>query len=101
MNILPLPLAGCNLKWNQNGTVTYENAREYHYNPNESNGTLDDMLTIVNAPAGSISYTAKYQMTAIILKLQHTQILPLLLPQYSQNNHNSTENKGIMVLCLP
>ena len=53
-----------NLKWNHNGTVTYENVREYHYNSNESNGTLDDMLTIVNAPAGSISYTAKYQMTA-------------------------------------
>ena len=52
-----------NLKWNRNDTVTYENVREYHYNSNKSNGTLDDMLTIVNAPAGSISYTAKYQMT--------------------------------------
>ena len=53
-----------NLQWNSNGTVTYENVREYHYNPNESNGSLDDKITIVNAPAGSISYTAKYQMTA-------------------------------------
>ena len=53
-----------NLKWNLNGTVTYENIREYHYNSKESDGALDDMLTIVNAPAGSISYTAKHQMTA-------------------------------------
>ena len=49
-----------NLEWNSNGTVSYENIREYHFNPNESKGTLEDMITIVNAPAGSISYTAKH-----------------------------------------
>ena len=51
-----------NVKWNLNGTVTYQNVREYHFNPDASNGTLDDRLTIVNAPAGTISYTGKYQM---------------------------------------
>ena len=54
-----------NLEWNSNGTVSYENVREYHFNPNMSKGTLDEQLTIVNAPAGSISYTAKTQMTAM------------------------------------
>lgn len=54
-----------NLNWNLNGTVSYENVREYHFNQNTSKGTLDDQLTIVNAPAGSISYTAKTQMSAI------------------------------------
>ena len=54
-----------NVKWNLNGTVTYQNVREYHFNPDASNGTLDDRLTIVNAPAGSISYTGKYQINKL------------------------------------
>ena len=51
-----------NVHCNLNGTFTYQNVREYHFNPEASNGSLDEHLTIVNAPAGSISYTGKYQM---------------------------------------
>ena len=52
-----------NTKWNlHNGTVTYQNVREYHFNADASNGKLDDIITIVNAPAGTISYMGKYQM---------------------------------------
>ena len=54
-----------NVIWNPNGTVSYENVREYHFNPRKSKGSLDDKLTIVNAPAGSISYTAKHQMSSL------------------------------------
>merc|ERR1712096_473623 len=61
-----------NIKWNvdnggpNNGTVSYENMREYHFNVTESNGTLDQMITIVNTPAATVSYTANYL-------LHHTQ----------------------------
>ena len=55
-----------NLAWNLNGTVSYENVREYHFNANESKGTLDDMITIVNPPAGSISYTAKHMVISTL-----------------------------------
>ena len=52
-----------NVKWNlHNGTVTYQNVREYHFNADASNGTLDENLTIVNAPVATISYMAKYQL---------------------------------------
>ena len=54
-----------NIKWNSNGTVTYQNVREYHFNPNASIGSLQERLTIVNAPAGSISYTGKYHMNKL------------------------------------
>jgi len=58
-----------NVIWNPNGTVSYENVREYHFNPRKSKGSLDDKLTIVNAPAGSISYTAKHQMSSFVRSL--------------------------------
>ena len=49
-----------NSVWNSNGTVTYQNLREYHFNPADSNGSLDQNITIINVPSASISYTGKY-----------------------------------------
>jgi len=51
------------VNWNSNGTVTYKTQREYHFNPEESTGKLDDKITIANAISATISYIAKYNIT--------------------------------------
>ena len=56
-----------NTKWNlDNGTVTYQNVREYHFNAKASNGTPEDNLTIVNAPAATISYLSYYLLSLLV-----------------------------------
>merc|ERR1719370_1555152 len=49
------------VKWNNNGTVTYKTLREYHFNQELSKGKLDDTITIANPISATISYLAKYQ----------------------------------------
>lgn len=43
------------LVWNANNyTVTYRQVKTWHYQPHMSNGSLDDMATIVNMPMATI-----------------------------------------------
>lgn len=43
-----------NLTWNENNTITYRQLRTWHFNPEESNGSPDDMITTLN-PIGLVS----------------------------------------------
>jgi len=46
------------LIWNNNGTVTYKQVRTFHFVPDESKGTLDDKLVLLNIPAVTVGATA-------------------------------------------
>ena len=37
-----------NVTWNDNGTVTYYQNKTYIYQQHLSNGSLDDMITVIN-----------------------------------------------------
>ena len=37
-----------NVTWNDNDTVTYYKNKTYFYQPNLSNGSLDDIVTVIN-----------------------------------------------------
>lgn len=37
-----------NITWNENGTVTYNQIRTWHFMPDMSNGTLNDEITTLN-----------------------------------------------------
>ena len=40
-----------NVTWNDNGTVTYRRMRKWYFDPEGSNGTLDDPITTINVVA--------------------------------------------------
>lgn len=40
-----------NIKWNNNGTITYQQKRIWHFLPEQSNGTLQDNITNLNVVA--------------------------------------------------
>lgn len=40
-----------NMTWNDNGTITYQQKRIWHFLPEMSNGTLEDKITNVNVIA--------------------------------------------------
>lgn len=37
-----------NLTWNDNGTLTYRQRRSWHFAADQSNGSLDDLVTTIN-----------------------------------------------------
>lgn len=37
-----------NITWNENGTVTYNQIRTWHFQPDLSNGTLNDEITTLS-----------------------------------------------------
>jgi len=45
--------------WNDNGTVSYKQIRSWHFLPDQSKGSLDDEVTILNPVAGSIGAMVK------------------------------------------
>jgi hypothetical protein len=40
-----------NIAWNDNSTVTFQQVRKWHFDPDRSNGTLRDEITNINAIA--------------------------------------------------
>lgn len=50
-----------NITWNENGTVTYNQIRTWHFMPDMSNGSLDDEITNVNV-ISAVRYV-KYVLT--------------------------------------
>ncbi|CAL1267903.1 unnamed protein product [Larinioides sclopetarius] len=39
-----------NITWNENGTVSYKQIRRWYYQPDRTNGSLDDIVTTLNVP---------------------------------------------------
>jgi len=39
-----------NMTWNENGTITYQQIKTWHFQPNMSTGSLDDNVTTLNVP---------------------------------------------------
>ncbi|XP_001604561.2 protein croquemort isoform X2 [Nasonia vitripennis] len=46
-----------NKKWNDNGTVTFQQRRVWHFLPELSNGALTDKVTNLNPVAATVAYT--------------------------------------------
>ncbi|KAL1139978.1 hypothetical protein AAG570_006955 [Ranatra chinensis] len=49
-----------NISWNQNGTVTFKRKRTWHFAPELSNGTLDDLVTTLNPVSLSAANSVRY-----------------------------------------
>ena len=47
------------LVWNSNGTVTYKQVRTFQFDPEQSKGSLDDRLVLLNIPAATVGATAQ------------------------------------------
>jgi scavenger receptor class B, member 1 len=47
------------LVWNNNGTVTYKQVRTFQFVPDQSKGSLDDRLVLLNIPAATVGATAQ------------------------------------------
>ncbi|KAK7866499.1 hypothetical protein R5R35_014362 [Gryllus longicercus] len=45
-----------NVVFHDNGTITYQNRRSYEFVPEETNGTLDDVIVTVNVPLMTTNY---------------------------------------------
>ncbi|CAH0581631.1 unnamed protein product [Chrysodeixis includens] len=50
-----------NITWNDNGTLTFYNQRYWHFEPEMSNGTLEDQITSINPIVVTIPYILRYQ----------------------------------------
>ncbi|XP_022240630.1 protein croquemort-like [Limulus polyphemus] len=49
-----------NLTWNDNGTVSYRQIKSWHFQPDLTNGSLDDVVTTLNVPAVAASNIYRY-----------------------------------------
>ncbi|KAJ6649883.1 Protein croquemort [Pseudolycoriella hygida] len=49
-----------NITWNENGTVTYNQIRTWHFMPELSNGTLDDEITTLNVISATVAYMVRH-----------------------------------------
>jgi len=49
-----------NITWNENGTVTYNQIRTWHFVPRLSNGSLDDEITNLNVMSASVAYAVRH-----------------------------------------
>ncbi|XP_059617325.1 protein croquemort-like [Phlebotomus argentipes] len=54
-----------NIVWNNNGTVSFNQSREWHFVPEMSNGTLDDKVTNLNLIPTTIAYTLRHQSVVV------------------------------------
>ncbi|XP_069695617.1 protein peste-like [Periplaneta americana] len=52
-----------NLTWNANNTVTFKRIRHWYFDPENSNGTMKDNITMLNVVPLSASYIARYWST--------------------------------------
>lgn len=49
-----------NLVWNKNGTVTYDQRRLWFFQPDQSNGTLDDPVVSLNPVSLTAAYSTRH-----------------------------------------
>lgn len=49
-----------NIAWNDNNTVTFQQVRRWHFEPERSNGTLRDEITNINAIAVTVEYMIRH-----------------------------------------
>ncbi|GFQ69286.1 protein croquemort [Trichonephila clavata] len=48
-----------NITWNENGTVSYKQIRRWYYQPDRTNGSLDDIVTTLNVPMVAAALSGK------------------------------------------
>jgi hypothetical protein len=49
------------IAWNDNNTVTFQQVRRWHFDPERSNGTLRDEITNINAIALVSNYLVHFK----------------------------------------
>ncbi|XP_023716223.1 protein croquemort isoform X2 [Cryptotermes secundus] len=49
-----------NIVWNDNNTVTFQQVRRWHFDPERSNGTLRDEITNINVIAVTVEYMIRH-----------------------------------------
>ncbi|CRK93828.1 CLUMA_CG007355, isoform A [Clunio marinus] len=54
-----------NIVWNDNGTVTFNQIRIWHFDETQSNGSLTDEVTNLNVIAATVGYSARYFNNAL------------------------------------
>lgn len=50
-----------NVKWNDNGTLSYQQKRIWQFLPEKSKGSLDDKITNLNIIVATVAYTVRDQ----------------------------------------
>lgn len=55
------------LKWNDNGTVSFNQTRIWNFIPDKSNGTLDDLVTAPNVISATVAYMVRNELNVIKL----------------------------------
>ncbi|GLH03174.1 Protein croquemort [Gryllus bimaculatus] len=68
-----------NVVFHDNGTITYQNRRSYEFVPEETNGTLDDVIVTVNVPLMTTNYMMR--KTNYFQRLPMAAGLRLLSPE--------------------
>uniref|UniRef100_A0A224XEZ7 Putative plasma membrane glycoprotein cd36 n=1 Tax=Panstrongylus lignarius TaxID=156445 RepID=A0A224XEZ7_9HEMI len=61
-----------NLTWNDNGTVSYRQTRHWFFDPEHSNGTLEDKVTTVNMVPVVTAHIARFRNSRDLISLSWT-----------------------------
>ncbi|XP_034173677.1 protein croquemort [Osmia lignaria lignaria] len=54
-----------NQTWNENGTITYQRKRVWHFEESMSNGSLSDNVTNINAITASVAYALRHKSSGL------------------------------------
>uniref|UniRef100_T1IFT1 Plasma membrane glycoprotein cd36 n=1 Tax=Rhodnius prolixus TaxID=13249 RepID=T1IFT1_RHOPR len=58
-----------NLTWNENGTVSYRQTRHWFFDPEHSNGTLEDKVTTINMIPVIVAHIARFRSRRDLMTL--------------------------------
>jgi hypothetical protein len=58
-----------NITWNPNHTVTYQNVRRWNFDPENSNGSLNDIVTTLNVVPVGVSFMTRYWNDLLLIPI--------------------------------
>ncbi|KAJ9578473.1 hypothetical protein L9F63_005293, partial [Diploptera punctata] len=61
-----------NVTWNDNDTITFRQIRRWYFDPDHSNGSLEDNITTLNPVSLSAAYVSRYRSSLILIPLSST-----------------------------